>query len=246
MELSDIVDITCELLAVPTLRDDRPGWLRELPSANDDNSLYYRLLYEIGKRFAPLKMVEIGTYAGTSAAHLAMENTNGRVVTIDNNPEAIEKAKRLPVHAVHTSARIEMILGDSSFALNEVLLPEVRHTGEYYDLVFIDGLHTFNQTYVEYVGYRQLLKPGGIILFDDVALPMATNEMEIFWDHVIDPKVRVDAMHRTWDSQGKHIYAGFGACKTPGEPNATQPLHWAAIIDAATQRMKAAEKEYER
>jgi hypothetical protein len=35
------------------------------------------------------------------------------------------------------------------------------------DLAFIDGLHRFDQAFVEFFYINRLLKPGGVVLFDD-------------------------------------------------------------------------------
>jgi predicted O-methyltransferase YrrM len=43
--------------------------------------------------------------------------------------------------------------------------------GERYDLAFIDGLHSFPGPVVDYHYVEQLLRPGGVLLLDDVPIP---------------------------------------------------------------------------
>lgn len=204
--------------------DTRPLWLKEMPHACDPQARYYLYLYQLIARLGPpLDCVEIGTYIGTSAAHLAVRNgeeggRGGLVVTIDINPDAARQVlRRVPAH--DCLAQIATITDDSTYAWDRA---RVRCLG--YDVLYVDGNHTFNQAYGEYYLYRQLLKPGGVMLFDDVGLQMATNEMEVFWDFVVDPKARLDYLHHT----------GFGiAVKDP----AVEVLPWKAVIKEAERRM---------
>lgn len=52
---------------------------------------------------------------------------------------------------------------------SELVLPRLLAEGRILDLVFIDGLHRFEQAFVEFYYVNRLLRPGGIVLFDDAA-----------------------------------------------------------------------------
>lgn len=52
---------------------------------------------------------------------------------------------------------------------SELVLPRLLAEGRVLDLVFIDGLHRFEQAFVEFYYVNRLLRPGGIVLFDDAA-----------------------------------------------------------------------------
>lgn len=52
---------------------------------------------------------------------------------------------------------------------SELLLPRLVAEGRRIDLAFIDGLHRFDQAMVEFYYVNRLLRPGGIVLFDDAA-----------------------------------------------------------------------------
>lgn len=189
--------------------DRRGPWLEGLRDAHEP---YYRFLHELVLRLHPLTILEIGTYVGVSAAHMAYDNHGGRVVTVDINPDAKRWADLL---------RLPNLLALTSNSSQAV--PLVEGYGPF-DVLYIDGLHNFNQTYGEYVLYRPLVREGGLIIFDDVALPMATNEMEVFWRFVTDPKLRVDALHHT----------GFGVAIKTGAP----PPPWEAVIGEACSLMR--------
>jgi len=196
-------------------RDHRPEWLRDLTRRTEPDALYYRFLSSLAFSFMSfpgkdnLFAVEIGTYVGVSAAHISY--WNGRVLTIDSNPDAKVQVEKLGI------SRIQAVTSDSmEFAKNLKNYPPI-------DLLFIDGNHTFTQAYGEYCAYRSFVKDDGLILFDDVALPMATREMEVLWEFIPDPKERCDWLHHT----------GFGIAQK--NPNVT-PRPWEAVIGEAQAR----------
>jgi predicted O-methyltransferase YrrM len=50
---------------------------------------------------------------------------------------------------------------------SEIALPQLLRDGAEFDLVFIDGWHTFDQTLVDLYYANRLIKPGGYIVLDD-------------------------------------------------------------------------------
>lgn len=55
----------------------------------------------------------------------------------------------------------------SEFALPELL----QNDPESFDLIFIDGFHSFDQVLVDFYYANKLIKPGGFIIFDDCSYP---------------------------------------------------------------------------
>ena len=102
--------------------------------------------------------LEIGTYTGYAAISLAEGlEEDGIVYTIDINDE-IEDIAREYIRKSGLEERIRFLLGDAC-----ELIPDLAET---FDLVFIDA---DKRQYPEY--YRLIfdkLKPGGIIVADDV------------------------------------------------------------------------------
>ncbi len=50
---------------------------------------------------------------------------------------------------------------------SEILLPRLISQGRRFDFAFIDGNHFFDNVFVDLVFVHRLLKPGGVVLFDD-------------------------------------------------------------------------------
>lgn len=50
---------------------------------------------------------------------------------------------------------------------SELFLPKMVASNRRVDFAFIDGLHRFDQAFVEFYYINRLLRPGGLVLFDD-------------------------------------------------------------------------------
>jgi predicted O-methyltransferase YrrM len=186
-------------IARGAIADDRPQWLRDMPSASDNTARYYPFFYQLARRHAPLKMLEIGTYRGTSAAHMAygaqMGGKEGQVFTVDID----ENAKRFADDVANAHGLREL----TAFCMDSVASKAMLSALGPFDVLFIDTAHNFRQAYSEYVELRPLVRDGGLIFFDDISLGA---EMVTLWEYVADPKWRLDSLH----------YTGFGvAMKRP-------------------------------
>ena len=51
---------------------------------------------------------------------------------------------------------------------SEIMLPRLLATGRQFDLAFIDGDHRYDPGFVDFFYVDRLLKPGGLVIFDDV------------------------------------------------------------------------------
>jgi tRNA G46 methylase TrmB len=196
-----------------TIPDDRPQWLKDLPYGMESISHYYRLLFELVKRYKPEYVLEIGIDKGGSTLTLAAANPGGSVVSVDIDKPSCDNARKIA--ADHGLTNLLVIQDDS--------LKHVTRLGEIgrkADLLFIDGWHDFNHSYQEYEQYRKFMKDGGIILFDDIH---ESRQMDVMWQYIIDPKVELPKSHWT----------GFGACKV-NHSIVCPP--WSAIVVEATRK----------
>jgi predicted O-methyltransferase YrrM len=182
-DLSRLESFAKGLRGVP---DDRPAWLKSEVDEDDRVAHYYRFLYEFARAERPAAMLETGTRHGHSAAHLAMGNPVGRVVTLDIDPKSKEECDAL------RQPNVTAITSDSVLAAQQVqeLLPEL-------DLLFIDSAHVYEVASSEWRVYRPRLKHGCLAILDDIHI---CPEMERFWASIEDPKIELNFLH----------YMGFG------------------------------------
>ncbi len=185
--------------------DDRPAWLRNMPSASDNQALYYRFFDALVQQFGPLDVLELGTYHGTSLAHLAYANS-GFVVSIDVDERAREIAAGLDKWCVamidavvHDTLTLDVAAARRSWSERR-LDPALR-----FDVLFIDTRHTFAQAMAEFERYSPLVRDGGLVFFDDLLLGA---EMRALWEALPEPKRRLDALH----------YTGFGVVQIARTP----------------------------
>jgi predicted O-methyltransferase YrrM len=53
---------------------------------------------------------------------------------------------------------------------SQIVLPRMISAGRRFDLAFIDGDHRFEAAFIDFYFIDQLLKPGGIVIFDDLGM----------------------------------------------------------------------------
>lgn len=132
--------------------------------------------------FGPLQLHCVDTWAG--AADLSPEAMNGVEARFDRNVKlAIERAA--------SPVLLHKIKRRSSLALSDyVARGELR-----FDLIYIDGSHTAADVLVDAVLAFQLLRVGGVMIFDDYLWSM---EPALSVDPLNLPKPAIDAFTATF------------------------------------------------
>lgn len=162
----------------------------------------YTQLIDLAHRLNPEVILEVGTHVGKRARHLAAackmyygfdlwdeadeEEMNGK-----GSPSLETALLKLQGY------RFELIRGNTRKTLPEFLKRGVR-----VDLAFIDGGHSIETIRSDYANVRQMMKPGGVIIFDDYYKPERSygcNAVVIDIQHKVLPEsdkgvhlVRVD------------------------------------------------------
>jgi caffeoyl-CoA O-methyltransferase len=148
-----------------------------------------RVLSAISHLLKPENILEIGTYTGYSAICLAEGlAANGKLITIDVNPEIEDQAIRFFKEAGFEK-KIQLIIGDA--------YQVIRTLPKAFDLVFIDADKKSYDAYYELVLTH--LKPGGFILVDNVLWSgKVIDEKELVSDkdtqtlHALNQKIKND------------------------------------------------------
>ena len=132
-------------------------------------------LYNFIIKHKCLKVLEIGMADGmASVTILSAISKNGpefKLTSIDPYQNAhwqsngLKNVKQLKLESNHEF--IELI--------DFLALPKLIERGEKYDLIFIDGQHTFDHVLLNNFYADHLLKIGGFIINDDIWLPSIKN-----------------------------------------------------------------------
>lgn len=151
------------------------AWGLDVPCAIDQGAR--RLLYQVIRAARLSRILEIGTYVGTTTAMLACAvsrmHGEGFVCTVDR--EDVNAADsywsrlpgaRLPVdrfREIGIASRVRFVRADSADYLADCQ--------ERYDLIVIDGWHEAFAVYTDVLLALRLLCPGGLLFLDDVQVP---------------------------------------------------------------------------
>lgn len=108
-------------------------------------------------------ILEVGTSTGYSSLAMALAlPDDGKLITCDINKQATDKAQQYWLEAA-VANKIELKLAPAIETLKTLV--EQKHTN-HFDLAFIDADKVSYQAYFE--ACLKLIKPGGVILIDNV------------------------------------------------------------------------------
>ena len=139
---------------------------RGLISMDFDEAAY---LYKIARRLENGNLVEIGRYKGGSTFLLAAASgPKSRILSIDVHSEEqslrghsgmkLDQDLRSALNASGLSNNVEIVVADSH---------QYRVESESYDLVLVDGDHTYEGVRADYENWKRGVKRGGHLLFHD-------------------------------------------------------------------------------
>jgi predicted O-methyltransferase YrrM len=156
------------------------------------NTLFRNLQWDFE---CPRTLVEIGSYEGASAVwmleHLA-RHPDSRLYCLDTFEGSIEHSagekdqlRRRFDHNIGASGKanqVEVLAGRSDDGLLQLLSRGVRA-----DFVYVDGSHQAADVLADAVLGWKLLKPGGLMIFDDYIWPVYQDQP------LKNPKIAIDA-----------------------------------------------------
>jgi len=147
-------------------------------SARTDSSMHYEVVAALITQKSIRKILEIGTQTGRFARFIAELADDVIVTTIDlpvgdarfdnathRNMDAVNVSERLsPSHQL----RNENLAGLSNVTFIEMNSVQLTNHSQTYDLVFVDGDHTFPVVVIDAMNALRLVNATGWILFDDL------------------------------------------------------------------------------
>lgn len=164
--------------------EDRPEWLKEMVG-RPASFRYYRAFAFLAKETNPKLIVELGTNTGAGALHFRHGSKTARIVTVDVNPCPRSKLLR--------DQNIEHPISDS------VAYAKQEKDGSV-DILYIDtnfgvkGKPEISYALLtrEITAWLPKMRPGGIVLFDDIHLNEGMNQA---WDELEGNKFEAKEMH---------------------------------------------------
>lgn len=173
---------------------------KELPIDNPNfpPSPYYRFLKHLARKIQPNLSVELGVCGGGGSLHLCMGYSEGIVVGIDYR---IEYQKNL-AYIKKTQKNFRFLEDDSVIAA-----PKVFEQYGLIDILFIDTIHTYERTMVEYNSWWPYLSSKAVVCFDDLNRKQMHLNGQNIWKYIEKQGqiLRLDFLHHSQEGDG-----GFG------------------------------------
>ncbi len=149
-----------------------------------------------GLQGRPLRVLEVGSYEGRSAVWVLqnlLRHPESQLHCVDmwDNSEVQRRFRNNVVETGRGSQVLEY-RGESSTVLRTV-------SGEF-DVIYIDGDHEARSVLTDVVLCWGLLKPGGMLVFDDYG-----------WNGLVEfaPRMAIDAFLQLWMTQIEVIHLGY-------------------------------------
>ena len=151
------------------------NWTNNLPNVKDKQLFISAINYFVSKQFSNPKILEIGTYTGTSLINIVQLIPNSTGIGVDrwknyNETKLLENIENNEIEKIFyknvfnsgLTNRIKGIKGDSK----DVLIDFIK-TNQQYDFIYVDGSHKCFDTYSDIILAWSLLSKGGIFIIDD-------------------------------------------------------------------------------
>lgn len=180
------------------LLDSRYDWYTQKVAHTNP---YYRLFYLIAKQFKPDFVVELGSYRATAAAHFALGNPAGQVVTIDMHKDPAQVDDKAA--CIQTAQQIDNLRYINKCTVDnmpeygfECASDDVKAVGKPIDVLFIDAWHAEQYVKREWELYSPLLADSALIICDDLFDNAGHFPgMERWWDSLQGEKFLNSALH---------------------------------------------------
>ena len=137
--------------------------------------------------------LEIGNWEGRSTCWWAGYLKNAHIISID--PSFGLENRQALLHNISVHPRANKI--DLRFGLSENELKRIRY--ESMDVIYIDGSHKAKDVLLDGLLCYKILKPGGIMIFDDYQI----KELKNFPNDKL-PKIGIDAFLKTTEAEVIH------------------------------------------
>lgn len=128
---------------------------------------YYPFFYGLGKCLMPTSYLEIGTRYGYSlvAIYLGAKNVISQITSID-----LQEYKDKSQNYAKANLLAKGYKGQYEFLIGSSHDPKIKEKvkGRLYDLVFVDGDHSYKGAMEDIVFYWNNVTPGGFMIIDDV------------------------------------------------------------------------------
>lgn len=129
-----------------------------------------KFLHNIIKKNLFKNVIEVGMAYGISSLYIcsSLKETNGKLISIDPYQSSQWHNYGIKLIEKNELNNYHMLIENTSFVVLPELYNKAVRTNKYYDMVFIDGWHTFDYTLIDFFYADKLINIGGYIIIDDI------------------------------------------------------------------------------
>jgi len=160
-------------------------------------------------------LLEIGCYQGCSAILLGyMRQPNERLIICDIFDGMTESDEDLAERARYYTPNFGRQMFEDNWRRFHAELPEIVHGPSWtlnacglertFRYIHIDGSHNYDQVRGDLNIAKNLLMPGGVVVFDDLLSPHTPGVTAAVWEAVANdgliPQIQTVKMYGTWEN----------------------------------------------
>lgn len=167
---------------MPTLIEQEPGCGPPAPVPILQWEKEFQVLLELYRRFAPRRVLEIGTYHGGTLYHwLQNSDSVNTIVTVDSYEVGVDN-RHLYDEWNTEGCDLRVLKGNSNEDSTAV---EVRKHGPF-DWLFIDAGHYYNEVVADWQHYAPFVREGGVAVLHDILTHPSWPSIEvgILWEQI--------------------------------------------------------------
>lgn len=127
---------------------------------------HFHILWDIRNQMDKevVNYLEIGTFFGASLSLMMMSDKKTNIVGVDIGDDKIETIEHNATKFGYDHNNFKYIVGDSK-KLETIQV--VKGVMDNVDILYIDGDHSYYGVIEDFLNYKDLVNPGGYIVFDD-------------------------------------------------------------------------------
>jgi len=128
------------------------------------------------------KICEIGVNAGHSLLLMVSSNPNAEYLLFDLGGHSYTRPCIQYIRNAYPSTKITEVYGDTNLTLREYVKINELHN---FDMIHIDGGHETHTVVNDFIYTQDLLKPDGIVIFDDYNFGSIKDVVDYYVDRKI-------------------------------------------------------------
>lgn len=155
-------------------------------NTSEPGAMYHLFVASLAKAIDAKRVVELGTYIAETSKSVAAAVPSASVITVDVNPDAKRQVEQVEPFFTNLQAYTDDAIAFAN-----------KYDGKPIDLLFIDINHDFSSTHSAYEAWKGFVRPGGLIVVDDIHLDHETDRFNAYLEENDIAMIDIPEVHAT-------------------------------------------------